>query len=137
MTTDTTPATCKPCLQVADLVDELYALQARLDALEEHVKTQLTPFYEAYYRQERKRVEQARYMAARNGGELISRRDMMRQKGVTAERVREWVKDPRFPVAVQQSRGRTWLYDRVAFEAWYEEYRQRPKVRAGMERGQK
>ena len=109
-------------------------LESRLEALEEQVR-KLSDFYESYHRLERKRIDEARLYAARHGGELITRRDMQRMKGVPKITVDQWVAEPDFPTAVQVTRQRAYLYSRAAFDEWYERHILKPKVKARMERG--
>ncbi len=106
-------------------------LESRVEALE-HDMRRLLEYYESFHRLERKKIDEARLYAARNGGELVTRRDIQRIKHASRITVDQWAGEPDFPSPVQQSRTGTYLYGRAQFEEWYQKHILKPKVRARM-----
>lgn len=104
----------------------------RLDELERQV-AQLWEFYEAYHRAEQRNLQVARQLAARAGGELVSRRDIQRITGCRRQQVDNWVTEADFPPRVQIGSGRRPdLYSKHAVTEWLEEHYRKPKVRAAL-----
>ena len=119
-----------------DLEIQLYKIDSRLDALEEQVK-ELLIYYRAYDRIEKRAIQHQRIVAATKGGELITRRDIQRIKGVNAGAVEQWCSDPTFPAPVELGVGsRPARYAKASFDLWYEQHLLKPKVRAAVLRKQ-
>jgi len=108
----------------------------RLDELEERV-AELWTFFESYRRMEARQLQHQRLMVAREGGTLISRRDIQRMTGVSRETVLLWGRDPTFPPRVRPGSGtRPDLYSKEQVSDWLDEHYRLPKVKAALRRKQ-
>lgn len=107
-----------------------YKACRRLDEVEEQAKA-LWVMYEELAHTKRRRIQHARILAAIHGGELITRRDMQRRKGVNQSTVQAWTRLPDFPAMARVGSGRRPdRWEARAFEEWYAHHVLKPKVRA-------
>lgn len=115
---------------LSDIVRCAHCSCPRLDAMEQQV-AKLLDYYGSYHRMEQAALLDARKQAASNGGELVTRREIQRNVGVTRGCVQTWVADPTFPSPVNIPTGRTAeRYSKAAVDEWLAEHRKKPKVMA-------